>query len=285
MAAIYSIHEISKIYSSPYTIPTGNVPVTKNSIKVSLVSLSKEYQIQCKIYSMDYMFNNPVTFTDCYNPQHGYYYCVPRRSYKLKKGYGVTGIVNNANILAAINNYPLVDVYKMRFWFLLIAYTYGYTNKSITVNDLLTLCCNIWKRMYENGVIESNMVKQSIKNKGHKTFTVGNTSVREKNRMSHEAKFSNEERDYVLYCINIEGWSYRKSQLEFINKYGKKISLKTIENIVKAHKNETCLETTAPGCIHMPANTGDIPHFTSAVEEAKYYAKLSTHDYLDTVVI
>lgn len=243
------ISETSKIYLSHYTIPNGNVVITHDSLKISICSLSKEYQIQCKIYSMAYKFNEPVTFTDCYNPQHGYYYCMPKYVYKLKKGYGVTGIVNNANILATINNFPLVDVYQMRFWFLLVAYTYGYTNKDITINDLLMKCCAEWKKLYDDGIMLNCMLKQSIKNVGHKTFTVGNISATEKNRLSHDVKFNEEEREFVLFCKNVDELSYRKTKVEFELRYKKDISVKMIQDIVKAYKEEKYLETTAPGGI------------------------------------
>ena len=257
MEAINHIRETSKLYLSPYTIPIGNVVVTHDSLKISIRSLSKEYQLQCKIYSMAYKFNEPVTFTNCYNAQHGYYYSMPKYVYKLKKGYGVTGMVNNANILATINNYPLVDVYKMRFWFLLMAYTYGYTNKDITINDLLTKCCVEWKKLYDDGTLVNHMLNQSIKNVGRKTFTVGNVSATEKNRLSHDVKFSEEEREFVLFCKNVNELSYRKTKAEFESRYGKEISLKTMQDIVKGHKEEQCLEQTAPSGIHMPANLQD----------------------------
>lgn len=254
MEGINSIHETSKLYLSPYTIPNGNVVVTHDSLKISIRSLSKEYQLQCKIYSMAYKFNEPVTFTNCYNAQHGYYYSMPKYVYRLKKGYGVTGMVNNANILATINNYPLVDVYKMRFWFLLVAYAYGYTNKDITINDLLTKCCVEWKKLYDDGTLVNHMLNQSIKNVGRKTFTVGNVSATEKNRLSHDVKFSEEEIHYIK-CWRAEGLSYRKIQVEFKLTFDKPISYKSVYDI--CNPKEQCMEQTAPSGNHMPANLQD----------------------------
>lgn len=226
-----------------YYIKTGDCRITQRSILTNLKYLSKKYKIKYKalVTSIDNTFTEPITFTDCVAPDGTIYYNLPNITYKKLvytqstiKGKTIDSVVNNACILAIMNNENYDNIERMRYYILEIAgiYMNNKTLSTVTVNELLEeCCCNLIGKIMNN-TIEEEIKNQCIKNCRHKVVTKGPLTTSEKKSLSH-IKFNYEERNYVIFLYG-EGYSYRAIMREFEAKYDKKISLYGVQSIIKS---------------------------------------------------
>lgn len=224
-----------------YYIKSGDFRITDKTLEKALKYLARKYSINYKNVVFEPHYNSVITFKDCYNEETSqYYFKLPAFTYTglrfMKKNIQVNRIVDNACILATINGENIFDVFKMRYYILWIARKYAHkTDKGliisdITINDLLSMCCENLQDKIDNGVIDKCTIEQSRKNCRNKVITVGNISSNEKNSLSHERKFTDEELHYIKCWRNIEGLSLRKTKTMFEEEFGKTISIKSIQN-------------------------------------------------------
>lgn len=225
-----------------YYIKTGEYRITNASILTNLKYLSKKYEIDYKnlVFDIDNNFKEPITFRNCIGPNNEIYLNLPNKQYKLVfnentvKGKTIDSVVNNACILAIMNSEDIHDIERMRYYILEFAGSHlnNKTSSTVTVNELLFLCCCNLKGKITNNTIEDEILEQCRKNCKHKVVTKGQISSSEKKSLSH-MKFGDEERDYVKFLFS-EGYSYRAIIPEFEDRYNKKISLYGVQSIIKS---------------------------------------------------
>ena len=228
---------------SEYYIKPGDFRISDRSLQTGLKYLSKKYSINYKNIRFQLTFTETITFTNCYNKEKNVYYLtLPRYTYNAlrftEKGIQIDRIVDNACILATINNENVYDCLRMRYYFLYIARKYAHNTKTsiitsdYTINELLEKCCENLNTKILNKSVDLCTINQSIKNCRHKVITVGDIPSSEKKKLSH-LKFNYEEEDYVKFLFS-EGYSYRKIMECFKEKYDKSISIGNVSKIIKS---------------------------------------------------
>lgn len=229
---------------SEYYIKTGDFGITDKSLEVALKYLAKQYKLKYKNIVFEAHYDDVITFVDCYNEEKDiYYFKLPAFTYTglrfTKKNLQVDRIVDNACILATINGENIYDVFKMRYYILWIARKYAHRTKTglivsdININYLLSICCDNLQIKIDNDTVDKCTIEQSKRNCNTKRTTVGNISSSEKNSLSHEHKFTDEEIHYIRCWRNIDGLSLRKTKEQFECYFKKKISIKSIQNYEK----------------------------------------------------
>lgn len=249
MISKYSITENEKRY---FAISGGNAKISIKSIESALIKISEECGIDYHSikYDVDWMYSKAVTFIGCYNAEMDEkLWVLPDKKYanlrfireKVDDGM-VKRIVCNSVILCMMNRDRIEDIKRMRYYILQIIHMYSFKSISgdvwsdMMLNEIIEECCMKLKSMIEDGTVESEAFEQSKKNCRYVTVTKGSgLSAKEKQSLSAKHKFSDEEKDYVLFLINVDRLSYRAAAKAFEEKYEKHISVKTIQNIISKY--------------------------------------------------